>query len=102
MLYTEIICLSTLYVAINICAKKPQIQSVKIQQFLPEQRWFSTISILAKCQKITRITLRKGDQRQDDPFHWGTGPYAGVVALTFKPKAIFMIGFDLYDKETKD
>lgn len=43
-----------------------------------------------------------GDKRQDDPFHWGTGPYAGVLGLTFRPKAIFMLGFDLYpiDKDT--
>ena len=33
------------------------------------------------------------------PFHWGTGPYAGVLGLTFKPKAIFMIGFDLHPLE---
>jgi hypothetical protein len=44
----------------------------------------------------------EGEERPDDPFHWGTGPHAGNVALTFKPKAIFMIGFDLYpiNKET--
>jgi len=40
-----------------------------------------------------------GDRRQDEPFHWGTGPYAGVVATTFKPKAIFMLGFDLHPIE---
>ena len=38
----------------------------------------------------------EGDKRQDEPFHWGTGPYAGVVAASFKPKAVFMLGFDLY------
>jgi len=43
-----------------------------------------------------------GEKRMDEPFHWGTGPYAGVLGLTFKPKAIFMLGFDLYpiNKET--
>ena len=43
-----------------------------------------------------------GEKRMDEPFHWGTGPYAGVLGLTFKPKAIFMLGFDLYpiDKQT--
>ena len=40
-----------------------------------------------------------GDKRQDEPFHWGTGPYAGVLGLTFKPKAIFMLGFDLHPLE---
>ena len=40
-----------------------------------------------------------GEKRQDEPFHWGTGPYAGVLGLTFKPKAIFMLGFDLHPLE---
>ena len=40
-----------------------------------------------------------GEKRQDDPFHWGTGPHAGNLALTFKPKAIFMLGFDLHPIE---
>jgi len=38
----------------------------------------------------------EGDERPDEPFHWGTGPYAGVVALSYKPKVVFMIGFDLH------
>jgi hypothetical protein len=40
-----------------------------------------------------------GEERRDLPEHWGTGPYSGVLALTFKPKAIFMIGYDLYDAD---
>lgn len=38
----------------------------------------------------------EGDKRQDKPFHWGTGQYAGLVATMFKPKVIFMLGFDLH------
>jgi hypothetical protein len=41
----------------------------------------------------------EGDERPDQPFHWGTGPYAGVVALTYRPKVIFMVGFDLVPLE---
>ena len=43
----------------------------------------------------------EGKERADEPFHWGTGPYAGLVATMFKPKAIFMIGFDLYGLPNK-
>ena len=43
----------------------------------------------------------KGDTRPDDPWHWGTGNHAGNLALTFKPKAIFMLGFDLYPIDQK-
>ena len=38
----------------------------------------------------------EGDKRQDDPFHWGTGQFAALVGMSFKPKAIFLVGMDLY------
>ena len=38
----------------------------------------------------------EGDKRQDDPFHWGTGQYAALVGMSFKPKAIFLVGMDLW------
>lgn len=41
-----------------------------------------------------------GDKRQDDPFNWGSGPYAVLLASTLS-KSIHMIGFDLYSKDRK-
>jgi len=37
----------------------------------------------------------QGDQRPDEPFHWGSGPYAVLLATDFSDH-IHMIGFDLY------
>lgn len=37
----------------------------------------------------------EGKDRKDDPFHWGTGPYALLLGATLS-KRIKMIGFDLY------
>lgn len=42
----------------------------------------------------------KGNDRRDDPFHWGTGPYAILLAATLS-KNVKMIGFDLYGIEGK-
>ena len=64
------------------------------------ERWFRQFQFWPNIKKLPELPY-EGDKRQDDPFHWGTGPFAGVVGLTFKPKAIFMLGFDLYDKEKK-
>lgn len=36
-----------------------------------------------------------GTNRQDDPFHWGTGPYAILLATTLSNN-IKIVGFDLY------
>lgn len=42
----------------------------------------------------------KGKLRQDDPWHWGSGPYAVYIAA-LQEKEIKMIGFDLYSENNK-
>jgi len=37
-----------------------------------------------------------GNQKQDQPEHWGSGPYA-VLLATYKSSSITLLGFDLYD-----
>lgn len=61
------------------------------------QNWHTQFAMWPNVKKLPDLPY-EGDKRQDEPFHWGTGPYAGVVALTFKPKVIFMLGFDLWSK----
>jgi len=39
-----------------------------------------------------------GSQRWDDPAHWGSGPYAVLLAAVLS-KRVKMIGFDLYSKD---
>ena len=36
-----------------------------------------------------------GDQRPDQPFHWGSGPYAVLIASKLSSQ-VSLIGFDLY------
>lgn len=43
-----------------------------------------------------------GDQRPDQPFHWGSGPYAVLLgAIYTREREVKMLGFDLYSKDTK-
>jgi hypothetical protein len=37
----------------------------------------------------------QGSKRQDDPWHWGSGPYAVLLAASLA-KNVHMIGFDLF------
>jgi len=37
----------------------------------------------------------QGTERWDDPFHWGSGPYAVLIAASLSA-TVKMIGFDLY------
>jgi len=73
--------------AANTCGKNTII--------FTRQKWRQQFAMWPNVRKLPDLPYT-GDERRDDPFHWGTGPYAGVVATTFKPKAIFMLGFDLY------
>jgi hypothetical protein len=43
----------------------------------------------------------QGDQRADEPFHWGSGPYAVLLAAQLAKTEVWMIGFDLYDTNKK-
>ena len=41
-----------------------------------------------------------GTERWDDPFHWGSGPYAVLIAAGLS-RSVKLIGFDLYSKDKK-
>jgi hypothetical protein len=42
----------------------------------------------------------KGTERWDDPWHWGSGPYAVLIAATYaKEREVKLLGFDLYGNE---
>ena len=73
--------------AVNTVGKKTTIYT--------RDRWADQFAMWPNVKKLPDLPYA-GDQRQDEPFHWGAGPYAGVLGLTFKPKAIFMLGFDLH------
>jgi hypothetical protein len=43
----------------------------------------------------------KGDQRADEPFQWGSGPYAILLAANLCTDTVYMMSFDLYGKVDK-
>jgi hypothetical protein len=55
-----------------------------------------------KNEKIRQVPKLwyKGTQRADDPFQWGSGPYAVLLAAK-QEKIVKMIGFDLYGTDGK-
>jgi hypothetical protein len=83
-----------------VCADKHMCQEAvntvgKNTNIYTRDRWHKEFAMWPNVKKLPDLPYN-GDKRQDEPFHWGTGPYAGVLAGTFRPKAIFMIGFDLW------
>lgn len=42
-----------------------------------------------------------GDKRPDQPIHWGSGPYAVLIAANLDVDEIHLLGFDLYSRNGK-
>ena len=85
------------YVQRLVCCDKRM-----VKQALPHhtsiytrQRWHKELGVLALPNLV-----EKGTQRMDDPFHWGSGPYAVLLGATLDNE-INLLGFDLYSIDNK-
>lgn len=59
-----------------------------------------------KIQKQKNVRLlpevpTTGQNKRDDPIHWGSGPYAVLVASVLGFQNITLLGFDLYGNKEK-
>lgn len=59
------------------------------------------ISNFASTKNITTVPelLKEGNERWDEPFQWGSGPYAVLLSATLVlNNTVKLIGFDLYSE----
>jgi hypothetical protein len=64
------------------------------------QEWLVSRSHMQNLYAVPDIPYQP-IKRADEPFQWGSGPYALLVAATFNFKDIKMIGFDLHGTNDK-
>jgi len=63
--------------------------------------WYNNYKDFLHVRKVPDLPY-KGEQRWDEPFHWGSGPYAVLLAAEMsKQDPIKLLGFDLYSKTDK-
>jgi hypothetical protein len=85
-----------------ICVDRRMVKEAletSIQKIYTRFLWLNNFSS-QKVQSVPELPYQ-GDQRADEPFHWGSGPYAILLAATLAEKEVWMIGFDLYDTDKK-
>ena len=58
--------------------------------------WWGSYRLNQNVHQVPELPY-KGDQRPDEPFQWGSGPYAVLLGATLS-KDIKLLGFDLYSK----
>lgn len=62
--------------------------------------WFKQFSHHARIRELPKLPYM-GEQRWDDPFHWGSGPYAVLLASRLADnQPIRLLGFDLYSNSS--
>lgn len=65
--------------------------------------WYHYFRKIKKNKSIRQVPdlPYKSIDRQDQPFHWGSGPYAILIASLLESTEIHIFGFDLYSSNNK-
>lgn len=62
------------------------------------QNWFNSYPQTKKLRIVPDLPYA-GSERADEPFHWGSGPYAVLLAAKqSKNDTVRLLGFDLYSE----
>lgn len=60
------------------------------------REWWGSYRLNQNVHQVPELPY-KGDQRPDEPFQWGSGPYAVLLGATLSDH-VKLLGFDLYSK----
>lgn len=98
MLVDHLVCCDQRMVTEVITRKK----SHKISKIYTRERYFVDFNKLQKNRRVIQLPELpyQGTLKQDQAEHWGSGPYAVLLAAHLKFKVVYLIGFDLYGKES--
>jgi hypothetical protein len=82
---------------IEEAVENPLIKDTFIHVREEQYHYFRKVRKNKKIQLLPDIPYQ-GQKRADNPTHWGSGPYAVLVACLLNPSEINLYGFDLYSK----
>lgn len=86
-----------------VCVDKRMVKEALSSSFQPEKIYTRTdwLKYFSTCHGILAVPdlPYTGTARADNPFHWGSGPYAVLIAAMLNPNKVRLIGFDLHSKD---
>jgi hypothetical protein len=82
---------------------KEALQNPLVNRIYTREKYYQEHRKIAKHKNVLRLPSLpyQGYQRVDDPVHWGSGPYAILLAAELGADTIDLIGFDLYSDNGK-
>lgn len=88
------------HVDILVCVDRRMVQEAIDTNFpnviLTRKDWIDRFSMYRNIKLVPKLPY-KGNERADEPFHWGSGPYAVLEAAKHSNR-IKLLGFDLYSR----
>ena len=74
----------------------------KISSIYTRPRYYKDFHKVLQREKVKNLPALpyEGTLKPDQPEHWGSGPYAALLAAELNFKDILLVGFDLYGKNT--
>lgn len=91
-----------------VCCDKRMVEESIISENTKQSKiyvrpdWFRYFRKVRKDKRIHKVPdlPYNGNQKKDNPVHWGSGPYAVLVGAELN-KQVTLIGFDLYPNKEK-
>lgn len=87
------------------CDRRMVEESLQYQEtsIYTRNRYYKDFRKLKKLRHINQLPdlPYTGLEKKDQPEHWGSGPYAVLLALHLNFNKIFLVGFDLYGNNNK-
>jgi len=82
---------------------KEALQNPPVKKIYTREKYYQEHRKVAKHKNVLRLPPLpyQGYQRVDDPVHWGSGPYAVLLAVDSGAESVDLIGFDLYSNDGK-
>jgi len=69
----------------------------KKSKIYTRQDWYKDYQNYSNVKTVPLLPY-KGNKRWDEPFQWGSGPYAVLIAANFSKGKVNLLGFDLHSK----
>ena len=91
------------YVDYLVCCDKSMVKEAHANDITPvytRERWLADFNF-QDVMAVPKLPYR-GDKRLDDPFHWGSGPYAVLMGASLSENCTALLFVRLSNNESND
>ena len=89
-----------------VCVDKPMLREAVNSSYHKNSKVYTRKNLFVQHQLEKNIRMvpdlpYAGNERADDPIHWGSGPYAVLLAAKLATDDVHLLGFDLYSTDNR-